>query len=684
MTSLAAHRSFQTPGSVATRALVCFVLLALVALGGSANALAQAGPRVTVGGVTADGSALSAVVTVSDSAGRPVPGLTATDFAVQIDGQAVVGATVDTSAAAALPIGMVLVMDISNTMSPTSITGAKEAFSQVIRSLRPTDEATLVTISTAVTQVVKPTSDQAALLAGVNGVTPGGRTALYAAVVDAVGYAKAAPQAQKVIVLVTEGGGRVGAEFGGASGSISRTMAIDAAATGGVPLYVVGIGKEADVAFLTALTTNSGGEYISATNGSEVAQLYSRLSDRLRLQYKISVPLPDGLSAGSHTLTVTSSGTTGQSTFATTTAVPAAVTTPVLAPAFAGIGNELATRTTAKVTNLPGGSFVTFLLDGQAVPASGSGDKLSIDLDPARLDPSKTHTLRAQFDPSDPSKAIEVSFKVAMLAPKITDPAGVISLRPGDLVKVSVQAQPGVVPTVRYLVDGNVVKSDAAPPYEFRLAKDGFAPGVHKLSLIAEANGLSTESAFDFAGPTPPAQSSKTLTYGLLGLLALGLLGGLGYGAWTLFGRAKERRGALVVADAPERLIKWADAHRVERPRAEPAPETSQAAPAVWGMLEITKGPGAGSSFPLTASRILVGSGKGATVTLNDKAVQETHFLLASSGEVFASTPSCQLTLNGEETRSGKLTDGAVLAVGGTVLRFSVAAPAAEQDRRAS
>ncbi|MEP6870466.1 MAG: Ig-like domain-containing protein, partial [Anaerolineaceae bacterium] len=336
---------------------------------------------------------------------------------------------------------------------------------------------------------------------------------------------------------------------------------------------------------------------------------------------------------------------------------------------------------TAKVTNLPAGTGVTFTLDGQPL-AANSGDKRSVDLDPAKLDPFRPHTLQARFDPLDPSKAIETTFNVATLAPKITDPAGVIALRPGDLVKVTVQSQPGVVPTVRFVVDGTEVEVDAAAPYQFTLAKDGLATGAHKLALVAEANGLRSEQLFDFAGPKAPAQDSNALKYAFLALLALALIGGAGYGGWTLLGSAKERRESLVVTDAPERLIKWADAHRVERPQAQPRPEPKRDAADAWGMLEITQGAGVGTKFLLCGSRVMVGRGKSCTVKLNDKNIQETHFLITSAGEIFASTPSCSLALNGEETRDGVLMDGALVGLGGTVLRFTTIASA--ERRQAS
>ena len=128
---------------------------------------AQAPVKLTVNGVTVSGASVIASVTVADSSGKPIAGLADTSFAVEVDGRAVSGIELDSNVDSALPLGMVLTMDISNTMTPASIAGAKDAFSGLIRSLRSTDEATLVTISTQVTQVVKPTSDQAALIAGV-------------------------------------------------------------------------------------------------------------------------------------------------------------------------------------------------------------------------------------------------------------------------------------------------------------------------------------------------------------------------------------------------------------------------------------------------------------------------------------------------------------------------------------
>ena len=179
-------RRFETGRATFRRMAVRWICVLAAALLLVSTASAQTATKVSVGGVTAADGTLSALVTVTDGTGRPLTGLRADSFTVQVDGQPVSGVSIDTSADSALPLGMVLVMDISNTMSPASIAGSKDAFTQLIRSLRPADEATLVTISTAVTQVVKPTSDQAALIAGVNGVVAGGRTALYAAVVQSV------------------------------------------------------------------------------------------------------------------------------------------------------------------------------------------------------------------------------------------------------------------------------------------------------------------------------------------------------------------------------------------------------------------------------------------------------------------------------------------------------------------
>ena len=640
-------------------------LLILVAFVAAGPASAQTPAKVSVNGVTVSGSSFTASVTVADSTGKPVAGLTDASFTVEVDGQPVASVDADSNVDTALPLGMVLTMDISNTMSPASIAGSKEAFTNLIRSLRPTDEATLVTISTQVTQVVKPTSDQAALIAGVNGVTPGGRTALYAAVVKSVEYAKAAPQPRKVIVLVTEGGGRVGEEFGGASGDISRTMALNAAATGGAPLFVVGIGKEADVVFLSALAQNSGGQYISASSGSEVSQLYTLMSDRLRLQYNLTMPLPVGLPAGEHKVKVTSNGVTGEASFTTTVAVAAPPP-----PAFSGLAAELTQRGLVKVVNVPSSADVKFLLDGQPVTSTGTSERRAIELDPWKLAPA-THTLRAQWDANDPAKALESTFKVVALPPKVLQPTSLTGLRPGDFVRVELQVQAGVPTSVTYLVDGQPVETDTEKPYEFTLPATGFAAGEHTFAFSVDSGGQKVEQSFVFEGPKPPAKKSNTTAYALLAICALAALGAAGYGGKTLMARAHERKGALVVTDAPERLLQWADAHRGDRTRPDVPEEAAATDPTgPWGELEIVEGAGAGSKFPLKEDRELVGKGKFCSVRLADKTIEDAHFLVTHDGQVIASTPTCRILIDGAEVRGGQLADGSEIRLGGTVLRF--------------
>ncbi|MEP7216450.1 MAG: VWA domain-containing protein [Anaerolineaceae bacterium] len=654
-------------------AIISQLLVGLVMFGSLASPTAAQTPsKLTVNGVTVSGSSVTTAVTVADPSGKPIAGLADTSFAVEIDGQPVTSLELDTNVDSALPLGMVLTMDISNTMSAASITGAKDAFSGLVRALRSTDEATLVTISTQVTQVVKPTSDQAALIAGVNGVTPGGRTALYAAVVRSVEYAKASPQPRKVIVLVTEGGGRVGEEFGGASGDISRTMALNATATGGAAVFVVGIGKEADVTFLSALAQNSGGQYISATSGKDVAQLYTLISERLRLEYSLTAPLPTGLPAGLHKLTVTANGAMGESTF--TTSVAVAAPPP---PAFTGLAAELTQKSLVKVTNLPTGSDVRFALDGQAVSNTGTSDRRAIELDPYKLAPT-VHALRAQYDAANPSKAIEASFRVVALPPKIVQPTILPGLRPGDFVRVELQAQAGSNPVVTYLVDGKAVETDTDKPYEFTLPPASeFAAGEHTFALSVDAGGQKVEQSFVFQGPKPPEAKSNTLAYGLLALFVIAALGAAAYGGRIAVARSKARRDALVVTDAPERLLEWANAHRGDRTLPQPVAPVAETPAGPWGTFEVIEGEGAGTTFPLKDDRELVGRGKFCSVRLTDKAIEEAHFVVTHGGELLASTPTCLVLIDGAEVRAGQLVDGSEVRLGGTVLRYRSGTPPA-------
>src|SRR3990167_1126073 len=72
-------------------------LLILVALVAAGPASAQAPAKVSVNGVTVSGSSFTASVTVADSTGKPVAGLTDASFTVEVDGQPVASVDADSN-----------------------------------------------------------------------------------------------------------------------------------------------------------------------------------------------------------------------------------------------------------------------------------------------------------------------------------------------------------------------------------------------------------------------------------------------------------------------------------------------------------------------------------------------------------------------------------------------------------
>ena len=84
------------------------------------------------------------------------------------------------------------------------------------------------------------------------------------------------------------------------SGNISessRGAALELAANAGVPIFAIGLGDAADVAFLQALADASSGEFYSAPTPADVPGIFDAVGTRLRSAYALSLPLPPSESA---------------------------------------------------------------------------------------------------------------------------------------------------------------------------------------------------------------------------------------------------------------------------------------------------------------------------------------------------------------------------------------------------
>ena len=114
-------------------------------------------------------------VTVTDVKGKPVTGLTGSDFTVLEDG---VEQPLAFFGAGEVPLDVALVIDASASMGP-DLPRVKTAARGLVRSLRATDRGAVVEVKDAVRIPQPLTSDRKQIEAGIHALRASGSTALY-------------------------------------------------------------------------------------------------------------------------------------------------------------------------------------------------------------------------------------------------------------------------------------------------------------------------------------------------------------------------------------------------------------------------------------------------------------------------------------------------------------------------
>ena len=404
------NQSNRSPSNIVRVRIFIGVLVAVaVALALSTASAQQAPAQLEISATRVEGQNIVASIAVLDAASNPISGATPADFTAQIDGVSARVVLVDSSVDAALPLGIVLTVDSSGSMAGDAIASAQAALASTVDALRPGDEATLIAFAQSVTTLSPPVGDHAALQVAIGGIKATGNTALFAGVTAAATATQQLEQPRKAVVLLSDG-----EDFGEASAGISRADALAAARAAGAPFFVVGLGREIDQQFLTDLAQATGGQYFAASTPAELAQLYARISERLRQQYTVAVELPDKLAAGSHQVNFAYGSASARTTFTTTAE-------PVLVRArFAPFPAEITEATTLSLVDIPAGATARFTVNGASFAPASNGR--SIQVDPYDFAPGP-QALNVTFLPAGAAPDISTTFAVAAVPPKLVAPA---------------------------------------------------------------------------------------------------------------------------------------------------------------------------------------------------------------------------------------------------------------------
>ena len=269
------------------RPLLLSLVLVLM-LASASHVSAQAEHRLAIDQVivSEDGRSVTALISVLDPAGQPVPGLTTFDTA--IDGLPVTVESVQPVISEETGIAVLLLIDVSGSMAGEPLTQAQAAASTFVAGLLSRDIAALDTFAASPPDGAVFTLDRDALLARISQLQTESEsgTALYDTVVTGLAIAAEAPTARRAVVLLTDG-----QDSGGVS-ERSRADALDAAAEAGLPIYAIGLGPGADSAFLEALAQQAGGNFYLAPTPADVPTIFNAIGATLRSQYALTFALP--------------------------------------------------------------------------------------------------------------------------------------------------------------------------------------------------------------------------------------------------------------------------------------------------------------------------------------------------------------------------------------------------------
>jgi VWFA-related protein len=277
------------------RALCATVALAVTATSAALAAPPAQGaaPSVSVYGVESrDYPNVTAYVAVADTQGAPVVGLTAADVAITLDGQPLEGGPVTISSHAP-SVAVALALDIS--VDFASFTEVQAAAREFVEAMGEDEQAAVVSYASDVEVVQDFTSDQAALLEAINGLTAAGTaTNLNRAVSETVTQLAGVEAQRKAVVAITNGGDTVGA--------VPTATVTAQASDAGVLLYTMVFAPTVNVNALRAMAQDTGGRAFALDAAADVSDSLAAVAAGLRQGYSINFQSPLPADSGLHSL----------------------------------------------------------------------------------------------------------------------------------------------------------------------------------------------------------------------------------------------------------------------------------------------------------------------------------------------------------------------------------------------
>ncbi len=229
-------------------------------------------------------------VTVTDSAGRLVPGLAREDFQIFEDGQL---QDVQVFSPDPQPVALALLLDASTSMEQ-KLPVAQEAAVGFVRRLRPRDIAQITDFNNEIRIRQDFTGDVNLLERAIRSIRTGGSTSMYNAIYNALGELKRAratsPQEvrRQAIVVLSDGEDT--------TSLVTYEDVLDSAKRSEVAVYAIGLRSrdpamrratgfnEADYVMRT-VAQETGGRVFFVDDAAQLPAVYTQIADELANQY---------------------------------------------------------------------------------------------------------------------------------------------------------------------------------------------------------------------------------------------------------------------------------------------------------------------------------------------------------------------------------------------------------------
>jgi VWFA-related protein len=243
--------------------------------------------------------------------GRPLRGLAAGDFEVRDNG---VVQRIELTAAATLPLELVLVFDTSSSVRGAKLDGLRTCGRIVAEALRDRDRMALVTFSHVVELRAPMTGNREQVLGALDGLQAGGSTALFDAVVAALAL-PSGRSARPVMVLLSDG--RDTASW------LAESDVITAARMSEVPVYAVStwpigetpaslsgpqtwasVAARSDDELLRRISRETGGRVFRADSASGLEKHLAAVMDEVGERYLVGYTLEGVEKSGWHKVDV--------------------------------------------------------------------------------------------------------------------------------------------------------------------------------------------------------------------------------------------------------------------------------------------------------------------------------------------------------------------------------------------